>query len=311
MKSDLNDVAVFNEVVASGSLSAAGRRLGLPPSAVSRRLARLEERLGVRLVHRTTRKLGLTDEGRIYHEQTGGISRALDRAERALAEMSADPRGVVRVTTPPDDSAVMWPVFEEFLERYPEVGLDLIQVGRYVDLVDEGVDVAVRSGPPPDSTQLSARKLVESRMLLVASPTYLERRGTPQTPADLADHDCLVADWASPQPTWSLRGADGRVDRIPVSGRVRVTGLGIAWRAALAHHGIAVGIDVYCAQHLARGSLVEVLPGAMGGRGPVWAISPVRRHRSPAVRAMVDHLAEAFPRILGQILDGVEPPPSP
>lgn len=300
MKSDLNDVAVFNEVVSAGSFSAAARHLGVPPSAVSRRVARLEERLGARLLHRTTRKLSLTEAGRIYHEQTAGISVAVAEAEQALAQMSSEPRGLVRVTTPPDDGGRMWPVFAEFLDKFPHVDLQLIQTPRYVDLIEEGVDVAIRGERVPDSPHLSARRLADFRMVLVASPRYLERRATPQRVADLAEHDCILADWASPRPVWTLQDADGSVTQVPLTSRVRVSDMDTGLRAALAHHGITWSIETNCARELATGLLVEVLPGAMGPPGPVWAISPVRRHRAPAVRAMVDHLAEAFPRVLNE-----------
>ncbi len=300
MKVDLNDLVVFTEVVSCRSFTGAGKKLGLPPSAVSRRVARLESNLGFKLLNRTTRSLGLTDTGRIYYERTARITHDVEDALRAVHEFRSTPSGLLRVTAPPDDGGVIWAMLSGFIRDHPEVDLELTHTLEYVDLVEQGVDVALRGGAPPDSMQLRAYKLVESRFVLVASPAYLERRGTPDRPEDLVEHDCLALDNWVPNAFRALQGPDGPV-RVDFRNRVRTNRQQTARMAALDGFGIAPMVAFNCWRELRSGTLVEVLPGALPGPALFWAVYPVSRSNSAATRALVDHLARTVPALAADV----------
>ena len=296
MKLDLNDLVVFTEVARRGSFTAAGRELDLPASAVSRRVARLEERLGMRLLNRTTRSVGLTDAGRIYYGRTATIRQEVDDALRAVREFQETPAGRLRVTAPPDDGGVIWAMFAEFLRDHPDVELELIHTLERLDLIKEGIDVALRGGSPPDSTQLCATKLVDSRFVLVASPRYLEARGVPTHPAELAEHACIAMDNWVPNAFSALLGPEGPV-RVDLRNRLRTNSQETARKAAIDGLGIAPMVAFTCWRELRSGALVEVLPGALPGPAPMWAIYPLAQRKSPATRALVDHLVRTVPTL--------------
>lgn len=296
MKADLNDVAVFLEVVAEGGFTAAGRKLDLPTSAVSRRVARLEERLGVTLLHRTTRRVGLTDHGRVFHEGVAGLNRMVEDAERALAATSEAPRGVLRVTAPPDDGGVIWRLLEGFVKAHPEVDLEVLHTLEYVDLVEANIDVALRGGAAPDSTLFTAHDLLQSRILLCATPDYLARRGTPERVEDLEEHDCIGMDSWAPN---AIRKLDGSPIRLRLRNRVRTNRLDTVQSAVLAGLGIGplLGLNVH--EALRSGTLVEVLEGCLPRASSMWAIYPVGRKGTAAAKALVAHLLEVGPTIPG------------
>lgn len=300
MSVDLNDVRVFTEVVHRASFTAAGKRLGMPPSTVSRRVARLEAELGFKLLHRTTRSVGLTDAGRIYYERTAKIVHDIEDAARAVAEYQATPSGLLRVTAPPDDGGVIWAMVSGFIRDHPEVELEIIHTLESLDLIEANIDVALRGGSPPDSTQLAARKLIDSRFVLVASPDYLARRGTPTRPEDLADHDCIAMDNWVPNAIRALIGPDGPV-RVDFRNRVRSNRQETARKAAIDGFGVAPMVEMTCHQQLRSGALVEVIPGAIPYPATFWAVYPVARARSSATRALVDHLARTVPGLVGPI----------
>lgn len=300
MKVDLNDLVVFTEVVVCGSFTAAGKKLGLPTSAVSRRMARLEEQLGFKLLNRTTRSVGLTDTGRIYYERTARIAHDVEEAARAVSEFRSTPSGLLRVTAPPDDGGVIWAMLSGFVRDHPEVDLELIHTLQKVDLIEQGIDVALRGGAPPDSTQLRAFKLVESRFVLVGSPEYLARKGTPQRPEELAAHDCIAMDNWVPNAIRALQGPDGPV-RVDFRNRVRSNSQETARKAALDGFGIAPMVAFTCWRELKSGALVEVLPGAIPMPAPMWAVYPASRSNSAATRALVDHLARTVPALAADV----------
>lgn len=300
MKLDLNDVYVFTEVVYCGSFSAAARKLGLPTSTISRRIARLESALAFKLLHRTTRSVGLTDSGRIYYERTSRIAHDIEDAARAVSEYQDTPSGLLRVTAPPDDGGVIWAMLVGFIRDHPDVELEIIHTLDYVDLIEANVDVALRGGSPPDSTALAARKLIDSRFVLVASPDYLERRGTPKRPEDLARHDCIAMDNWVPNAIKALHGPDGPV-RVDFRNRVRSNRQETARKAALEGFGIAPMVEMTCLAQLRSGALVEVLPGAIPFPATFWAVYPIARGRSAATRALVSHLARTVPSLLGPL----------
>ena len=297
MDLDLNDVAVFNEVVATGSFTAAGKKLGLPPSAVSRRVSRLEGRLGFKLLNRTTRSVGLTESGRIYHQHTCSIGEQLEQAARAVNDTRLAPSGLLRVTAPPDDGGVIWALLSGFLKEHPGVDLEVIHTLDYLDMVERGIDVALRGGAPPDSTVLTAHQLFDSRLFLGASPAYLEARGTPTTVKDLEKHDCIAMDTWAPNAIRSLDGDRGPV-RLNLRNRLRVNRLETAQQAALDGLGIAPLLEMICFEQLQRGELVEVLRGALPLDSGFYAVYPAGRDCSAAARALIDHLIAVAPTLL-------------
>ncbi len=296
MDIDLNYVAVFTEVVAAGSFTAAAGRLELPPSAVSRRVARLEERLGVKLLNRTTRSLGLTEPGRLYYERTARVTLDLREAAQAITELRETPTGLIRMTAPPDDGGVIWGFVEGFLRDNPEIDLEIEHSLEHVDLVERGIDLALRGGKVPDSTVFTATKIFESRMLLAASPAYLERRGTPTTLEDLSTHDCIAMDQWAPNAIRGGRNGAGPV-RVDARNRVRVNRLDTIRAAALAGFGIAPLVAFNCAAQLQAGELVEVLPGTFPGPSPFWVVYPAGGKASAATRALVKHVIATAPSL--------------
>lgn len=291
MRYDLNDVAVFTAVVRLEGFSAAGRELGLPGSAVSKRVARLEEQLGMALLLRTTRSVGLTDAGRRFYEHTSQIPNLLEDAVRAAAGTRDAATGLLRVTAPPDDAGVIWSLLTGFLQAHPGVDLELTHTLERVDLVAAQIDVALRGGPAPDVTEFTAHKLYDSRILLAASPEYLARRGTPTRAEDLAHHDGICMDPWAPNAIRQVRSGNDSEDRgfvrVNMHNRVRANSLETARRAAVDGLGIAPLLELTCRDELTRGTLVEVLRGALPDTAPFWALTPVSRARSAATDALL------------------------
>lgn len=286
---DLNDIRVFLEVVNQGSFTAAGKILELPTSTVSRRISRLEGQLGARLLQRTTRKLSVTDAGRIYYQRSERALLALDEARQAVGEMQATPRGLLRMTAPVEMDALT-SVIADFLTLYPDVQLILDLTNRYVDLVEDGYDLAIRAGELRDSS-LVAKQIATARFVMVASPSYLKRRGVPKRIEDIRDHDCIIGAGQNTHTTWRLCSKN-KMASIPVSGRLAVNHLGVILRAAQHGLGIARLPAGHCARGIEDGSLVEVLPGACPSMGKVSAVYPSREFMNPAVRALIDHLVD-------------------
>lgn len=291
MGRNLDDLLLFTRVVDVGSFTAAGRSLGLPTSTVSRRVARLEDRLGVQLLQRTTRKLNLTDAGRTYYDCGLRVSNDLEEAERAIAELQATPRGRLRATAPLELGPVTALVLD-FLRAFPEVEVELELTNRHVDLVEEGFDVAVRAGNLPDSS-LIAHKLADNELGLFASEAYVERRGAPRTPEEIREHDCIVFPPLAPNSTWSLR-SNGKIVRVPLRGRLTVNHLIAAKDAAMGGLGIALIPTQFCVVELAAGQLQQLLPKACPPAGSIWLMVPSRRHLPARVRAFVDFLKNNY-----------------
>ena len=290
METNLNDVRVFTRVVAAGSFTAAAQELDLPTSTVSRRVARLEDELGVRLLYRTTRKLSLTSPGKLYYERCARMMEEFADAEREVTQAQATPKGRVRVTAPVDFSPVST-LAAGFLNHFPDVQLELDLTNRRVDLVEEGFDIALRAGILTDSS-LVAYKLADSTMTLVASPEYLSARGEPRSIRDLAKHDCVVFGTLGPQVMWPLREKSGTVN-VSVSGRISVNHLQAAKSAAVAGLGIAMIPGAYCAAEIHAGTLAPVLPDIGAPAGALWLVVP-NRHMAPAARAFVEYVRANF-----------------
>jgi len=285
---------VFIAIAEEGSFSGAAQALSMSKSAVSKYVSSLEDRLGAKLLNRTTRQVSLTDEGRIYLTRT---VRVLDQLEEAAAEvgaMKSEPIGTLRVS-----SALSFglrqvaPALPDLLSRYPRLTVDIDFSDRFVDLVDEGVDVAIRIGELPDST-LIARRLATAALILVASPGYLETKGQPERPADLAEHTCLLYRGRSGPRYWKLgAGADGG-ETIRVDGPLVANNGDALKAAALAGLGIARLPSFLLDDALAAGTLQEVLPEYRPQSLPVHAVYLPNRHLSAKVRYFVDFLAERF-----------------
>jgi len=295
---DLNDIEVFAAVVDHGGFTAAAKVLGLPTSAVSRRVARLEDRSGFQLLHRTTRRVGTTEAGRMFYDQTRGLPGQVRDAVAAMSAATEAPRGTLRVTAPPDHHGVIWALLEPFLSAHPYVDLDLTHTLNRVDLLDEGIDVAIRGGTAPDTATYTAHRIFDSRLLLAASPDYLARRGTPGRAEDLADHDGICMDPWAPNGIRRVRGDRAPV-RVTMRSRLKANSLYTAQRAALAGLGIAPLLELTCRDELRSGALVEVLPGALPDQAPMWVLSPLGRARSAAATALVEAICAAATRLAG------------
>lgn len=291
----LNGFAVFVQVAETRSFVAAGRLLGVSASAVGKSVARLEERLGVRLFHRSTRSVTLTAEGALFLERSRRILSEIEAAELELSQVSAVPRGRLRVSLPLV-SPLMLPVLGDFMAQYPEIELDLDFSDRLVDVIEEGFDAVVRTGEPGDS-RLTARRLGTFRSVLVAAPGYLARCGTPQVPADLLQHRCLHYRFpnSGKLEPWALRQPAGTPElQVPTSMICNNIETRVCF--ALRELGIAYLPDFAIRDELAQGRLVAVLDDYVERQGVFNVLWPASKHASPKVRALVDYLcARVFP----------------
>lgn len=289
----LDESLIFVRVVEQESFSAAGRALGLPKSTVSRKVSQLEERLGVRLLQRTTRKLSLTDAGRIYFAHAARAAAAMEEAELAVSRLEERPRGLLRVTAPLSFGFV-GPIVAGFLKEHPAVRVELMATDRIVDLVEEGFDVAIRAGRLADST-LIARKIGLLPRYLVAAPSYLRKRGTPKDPDALAEHDCVLFGARLERQTWTLWSGDVRRD-VEVTARLTANDLDMLREAAVAGLGVAsIPVD-RCTRDLEERRLRRILKGWRAEATPVHALYPSTRHLSPKVSAFLDALSARMPR---------------
>lgn len=287
----LTEMRVFVRVARLGSFAAAARELRLSTSAASRRVSELERALGARLIQRTTRQLKLTEEGAAYLERSERILEEIDELESTLADRRVAPRGRLRVAAGVSfGQEQILPLLPAFLARYPDLVVELELSDRFVDLVAEGIDVAIRIGRLADSS-LVARRLATSRSVLCASPAYLRRAGDPATPAELSQHPCVV-DRNAPR-AWTLVGADGSHQVVP-EGPLHVNSAHAVRDAVLAGIGIGLVPLFVAGANLADGSLAPVLPSFKLGAVGVHAVYPHTRQLSPKVRHWVDHLAESF-----------------
>lgn len=294
---ELDEVAAFVRVVQCGSMNKAAQELSVPRSTVSRRLQRLEESLGVRLIRRTTRKMSLTSEGAAFFERVSPAIATIRDASRTVHELGKTPRGTVRVSLPIDMGFTTLPsVLARFLAKYPLVKLDADCSNRFVDLVQEGFDAALRAGVLADSS-LIARRIGTSDLWLVASPSYLAAAGTPATPAELTQHACLAMRASNMNALWKLQNGTGDAVEVPIEPRVSASDFGFLYKIALAGAGIALLPALLAKEELARGELVRVLPEWFFAGTPLHIVSPPGRHTTAKVRALQDFLAEELKSI--------------
>lgn len=288
------DMRTFVEVADAGSISAAAERLHRAKSAVSRRIADLEDRLGAQLFRRTTRALNLTDTGRGYLERCRRILEDVAEAELAVSRDHGTLRGQLRVAAPMSFGLKhLGPAINEFQERHPQVTFDLDLNDRQVDVMAEGFDLALRIADLPDSS-LVARRLAPVRMVLCASPTYLANRGIPNRPQDLADHDCLSYT-NLPDPTrWVFREPAGDPGSVRIHPQIAANNGDFLLQAAIAGRGIAYQPTFIAFEPIRDGQLVPVLEDYDWPGVNAYVIYPQSRHLSQRVRAFVDFLAERF-----------------
>src|SRR5882672_6368696 len=293
MADALTEMSIFSRVVAAGSLSEAARELGLSPAVVSRRLAALEARLGVRLVNRTTRSLRLTDEGATYYDTCARLLAEIEEADATVAAGRVEPRGALKVALPAAFGHLhVSPLIPRFAARYPNVQLALSLSDRAVNVIEEGFDLAVRIADLADSS-LAARKLAPNRRVVCASPDYLRRHGVPQTPQDLAGHNCLTtSDFTM---TWDYKDPEGKSGAVRVSGRYACDNWEVLREWALAGLGVALKSTWDVRRHLEDGSLVPLCPGyTFGTDVAIYAVYPHRRFLPAKTRAFIEFLAESF-----------------
>ncbi|WP_332776667.1 LysR family transcriptional regulator [Polaromonas sp.] len=291
---DLNDMLYFAEVVERGGFAAAGRSLGLPKSRLSRRVAELEARLGVRLLQRTTRKLSLTEVGEIYLRHCSAMRDEALAAAEAVAQMQVEPRGTLRITCPVTlAQSTLGYLVPRFLALHPHVKIDMRVTNRVVDLVEEGIDIALRVRPTlDDSGSLIVKNLGSSAGHLLASPALLARQGTPEKPEDLARLDTVAMSWVDGRSSWTLIGPEGREFVLQHQPRYVADDLQTLKLAVLAGAGISFLPDSLSAAEQQAQLLVPVLPGWAPKPGVAHAVFPSRRGQVPAVRSFLDFMGE-------------------
>jgi DNA-binding transcriptional LysR family regulator len=305
------DLTMFVAVAEARSFSGAARATGMPISSMSRRIALLEERLGTRLLQRNSRKVELSEQGRVYLERAQAILAALEAAAEEVRESSAPPRGRLRVTMPAGFGELfLTPLFVEYASRFPEVSFELDLSARMVDMVAERFDVAIRIGVQADST-LTARKIATVKTALVASPAYLDRAGTPQTPADLLAHSCLrLTGDRSPRAAWELQNRGKRAS-LAIAPRADANHPGILRQMARLGMGIALLDELIVIDDLESGALRRVLPGWGSAPVPVWAVTtskvlPARTRL--LLQCLRDHINLVQARV---VRDALAPPSEP
>jgi len=291
--SETSELRVFASVVSHGSFAKAADEHQMTPSGVSKLITRLEERLGARLLQRTTRKLSLTEVGSIFHSRALRLLHDLGEAEAEVSAGNLQPRGVLRLSAPmPFGTTHLAPLIPKMAKLFPELTIDVVLTNRFVDLVDEGIDLAIRLGALADS-RLIARRLCANRRILIASPNYLKNHGTPKTPADLRKHECLIFTALSNARVWRLVSKSGSV-AVPVDGRIASNNGEVLFEAIKAGHGIGLGATFLVHEALRRGQVVRVLPRHEFELASVFAVYPSTRQLSSKVRAAVDFFAAAF-----------------
>ena len=291
---NLNDMVYFAEVVDRGGFAAAGRALGVPKSKLSRRVSELEARLGVRLLQRTTRKLSLTEAGERFHRHSVAVREEADAAAEAVAQVQSEPRGTIRVVCPVTlAQTTIGPLVPLFLERHPQVRIEMQVNNRVVDLVQDGIDVALRVRPTlDDSGSLIVKNLGTTQGLLVASPAQFQRQGRPDGVEDLSRLATLAMSAADGKAAWRLLGPGGREFDFQHRPVYVADDLLTLKYAAVSGVGATVLPDYMCRRELRVGELEQVLPGWAPRPGMIHAVFPSRRGLLPAVRRFLDFLGE-------------------
>ncbi|MCP8895526.1 LysR family transcriptional regulator [Shinella daejeonensis] len=293
---DLNDLALYAAVVRHHGFTAAAKALGIPKSRISKRIATLEQRLGVRLIERSTRKLNITDVGQAFYERCEAVLAGVEAAEAVVAVAKAEPTGTVRIAVPPGFAPAVADILPAFMKSHPQVRLSVIVTGRPVDLIEERIDIAlrVREGYEMDQS-LVVRRFGGTRRYLAASPQFLDRHG-PVTFDAISRLPTLSMQENRSKPTWTLVNADGEARDIPHDPVLTCSDFTILERAAVAGIGLALLPDIIVERGFRAGLLSPVLPEWSSTEATVHAVFTSRHGMLPAVRALIDYLAKYLPR---------------
>ena len=287
------EMQTFAAVVDSGSFVKAADSLAMSKAAVSRYVGDLESRLGVRLLHRTTRRLSLTEEGQVFHARCKELLSGVDEAEAEITSGNADASGLVRLNAPVTFGIRhLAPLWGEFRALHPKVALDVTLTDRVVDLVEEGYDLAIRIATLPNSTLISKR-LSTTRMVLCASPHYLKERGTPRHPSELVDHAIVAYSYWSTKDEWHFDGPQGKVS-VRTQPCIHTNSGDTCRAAALVHQGVILQPTFLVGEDLAAGTLVELMPEFKSIELGIYAVYPTRKHVSPKVRVLINFLSDCF-----------------
>ncbi len=285
---NLSGMLIFCRVVETGSFTAASRQLGISKASVSREISALEDRLGAQLLRRTTRSMSLTEVGDVFYGRCQRVAEEVEAAELSLSQLRAEPHGVIRVAAPMSFGHLeIAPRLHRFIERYPELRVEFELTDRVLDIVHERIDLAIRIGRPRGQSHVF-RRLCPIRVLLAASREYLERAGIPQTPAELADHNCLG--YTGPRNSWPF----AKGERVETSGNFSADNGDALRRAALQGLGLIYLPTYLIANDIRAGHLIPVLTEQTSPESSLFAVYPESRHLSPKVRALIDWMAEEF-----------------
>jgi DNA-binding transcriptional LysR family regulator len=292
-RANLNEILIFMSVVDEESFVAGGQAMGLTRSAAGKAVSRLEDRLGVRLLNRTTRALSLTEDGRVFHEKGLQVLAAVEEAEASVSTPTGKPRGVLRLTVPDAyGKLVVLPIVKSYLEAWPDVQAEISFTDRQSDLIEEGFDLAIRIGNTAADSRLVARVVATYEAVLCASPGYLSQRGSPKSLDDLHAHDCLIFSSRNRRQGWRFRAEDGGWVKAPARSRLRLDSGQAIRDAAVAGLGIAYLPSFLVEKELADRHLRRVLPDLQAEGVTVSAIYPTRRLLEPRVRQFIDLLTQ-------------------
>mgnify|MGYP003384680829 CR=1 FL=1 len=279
-------ISEFVNVAETESFTQASKKLAISTAQVSRQVNALEQRLNIKLFYRTTRKVSLTDEGRIFYQHCRGVLDGLDAAERAITNLQSTPQGKIKLTAPVTYGELhILPLINDFMLQYPDIDVTAYLSNQQLDLVDEGFDLAIRLGKLNDSS-LMAKKLTERTNFVCASPAYLEKYGIPHSLSELNKHNCLLGT----RDYWHF-SESGKEKNLRVAGKLRCNSGSVLVDAALKGLGIVQLPDYYIKEHLAGGSLITLLDNYKGSNESIWAIYPQNRHLSPKIRLLVNYLS--------------------
>ncbi|MGR2737962.1 LysR family transcriptional regulator [Billgrantia sp. Q4P2] len=299
MADRLSGIAAFVEAAEAGSFARAAERMNLSRSAVGKSIARLEERLGTRLFHRTTRSQSLTDDGQAFYERCVRALAELEAAESVLDDSRRAPAGRLRISAPVlFGRRCVVPIVLDILRRYPQLELEMSFTDRRVDLVEEGFDLVVRSGELPDSAGLVARRIGVQKLVVCAAPAYLAERGRPQALADLGGHEVIVYGRAGWSKAWNFLDAKGEARDLQWRGRIRLDDLEAIADATLAGEGLAWLPGWLIAEHLRSGALVRILENEASRDVDIHAVWPQSRHLPMRVRVVIDELVKRIPTFM-------------
>jgi DNA-binding transcriptional LysR family regulator len=300
----LGALRAFVRITETGSFSAVARESNASQSAVTRQIAQLEQHFAVRLFHRTTRRLSLTDDGEVLLTHARHLIEATDEMESALGRQSAAPRGLVRLGTSVAGGLFLATRLPTLLEQHPGLSVELVMGDQHSDMIEERLDLAFRTGEIRDAS-LVARRVAQLGRAVVAAPMYLERNGAPATPEDLASHACLVHDTAPESDVWRFTGPDGPMS-VRVSGALLANDSEAVRRAARAGHGVALLPEIQLIDDLRAGRLFRLLEEYPSQRVPVHIVYPSRRNLAPRTRVVMDFLIEQTQRISLLLSQGAE-----